>query len=157
MFGSILGKKKDKTTQEVKNKEIFEKVSKMNLTEMRTYINNRIKDFEISEAGLVEVMHRLIQEDSTTSKRYIQEDDMDSKKKKAFDLVLTIGSSKKITIAVIELIQEFIKVYAEMIAKFDKDYKQIYHSRFKECIEKGIVIVEKTADYNRKMGVLADK
>lgn len=157
MFGNILGKNKDETTKDNSNKEIIEKVSKMNLTDMRTYVNNRIKDFEICENGLLEVMHRLVQEDENTSKRYIQEDDMDSKKKKAFDLVLTIGANKKITIVVIELIQEFVKVYADMIAKFDKDYKQIYSSRFKDCIEKAITIVEKTADYNRKMGVLADK
>ena len=156
MFGNILGKSEAESSISAKHEEIIQRVSKMNLTEMRAYVNNRVKDFEICEDGLIEVMHRLVLEDSHTSKRYIQSDDMDSKIKKAFDLVLNICSNKKITANVIELIQKFVEVYAEIIAKYDNDYKEIYSSRFKDCIEKSISFVDKMDSFERKMGVLGE-
>ena len=46
MFGNILGKKKDNTNVD-ENANIALKVSKMNLTEMRSYINNKLNNFEM--------------------------------------------------------------------------------------------------------------
>ena len=154
MFGNILGKSEQESGKENAHKEIMQKVSKMNLTDMRAYVNNKVKDFEITEDGLIVVLRRLILEDEHTSKRYIQSDDMDSKIKKAFDLVITIGSNKKISIAAIELIQQFTEVYAEIIANYDKEHKDIYSSRFKDTINKGIKLVGQMTALERKMGVL---
>jgi hypothetical protein len=153
MFKKFLNKSQP---QDDKSAQIREKVSRMNITEMRTYTNNKLKDFEICSEGLAEVMKRLIDEDESTSKRYIQDDDMDSKKKKAFDLVISVASSKKVTIEAVELIQDFTIVYASIIAKYDHDHKEIYSSRFKDALAKALVLVEKMNKFNHKRGVLGE-
>jgi len=150
MFGSILGKKKENTGVD----NIALKVSKMNLTEMRSYVNNRLDDFEITPDGLSEVMRKLTVMDDKNSKTYLQIGDMDSKKKKGFDLVLIIASSKHIGVEAIELLQEFIKVYEELISKYDLDFKEIYASRFLDAIELAINNVNKQTEFQRKQKVL---
>jgi len=150
MFGSILGKKKENTGVD----DIALKVSKMNLTEMRSYVNNRLDDFEITPDGLIEVIKKLTAIDEKNSKTYLQIDDMDSKKKKGFDLVLIIANSKYISVEVIEFLQEFIKVYEELITKYDIDFKEIYASRFLDVIELAIDNVNKQTEFQRKQKVL---
>ncbi len=150
MFGNILGKKKEDVGID-DNADIALKVSKMNLTEMRSYVNNKINDFEITQSGLVEVMKKLTAADEKT---YLQIDDMDSKKKKGFDLVLMIANSKHISAEAIELLQEFIVVYHDLILKYDTEYKEIYASRFSDALEKSIDNVNKYSELQRKSNVL---
>ncbi len=157
MFANILGKKKSEVSIEDKtHAKVVKKVSKMNLTDMRAYINNKILDFEINEDGLVEVLRRLTTRNSETQKRYIEIDDMDSKIKKGFELVITIASHNKITVVAVELIQEFITLYNDVIAKFDRDNKQIYESKLKDALSKAIGNIGEMADLKRKMNVLGE-
>ena len=130
MFGNILGRKKEDITEEdAEHVALVEKISKMNLTEMRSYINGKIEDFKVSEDGLIELMNRLIIQDKKTKEYYIKSDDMDSKKKKAFDLVLLIAKNKKISLVAIEQIQKFVLLYKNIITLYDKENKDIYASR----------------------------
>ena len=152
MFGNILGKSKDNIVVD-DSADIALKVSKMNLTEMRSYVNNKIDDFEITQAGLVEVMKKLTVADEKT---YLQIDDMDSKKKKGFDLVLMIANSKQISVKTVELLQEFTVVYKDLIAKYDTDYKEIYESRFTDALEQSINNVNKLSEFDRKREVLGE-
>ncbi|MCD6172587.1 MAG: hypothetical protein J7J96_02225 [Sulfurimonas sp.] len=153
MFGKILGKNKKETDEDQEHFKIVEKVSKMNLSDMRIYVNNKLTDFEICEDGLNEVMRKLLLKDDK-EQRFIEMDAMDSKKKKAFELVITIASSKKITIVTTELIQEFMELYKDIIDKFDKDNKQIYNSRLKDSITNAIGVISTMAEVNRKVKVL---
>jgi len=157
MFGSILGRKKEEiSTGDKGHQELVEKISKMNLTEMRSYINNKMKDFEVSEDGLNEVLNKLVTPDSKTKNYYLQADDMDSKKKKAFDLVLSAAKNKKVNVVTVELIQKFMEVYKEIIANYDKEHKEIYESRFNDAIELALTnITQKTALKN-KMDILQE-
>jgi len=155
MFSKILGKLGSGTTNNNSdNAEITQKIAKMNLTEMRAYIINKVPDFESNEEGIIEVMKRLIVEDETTQKRYIESDDMDSKIKKAFELVLIILEHKKITVVAIELVQKFIELYSDIIEKFDTDNKQIYGSRLKELLQKSIESMNMKAELSKKMSVI---
>jgi len=155
MFGKILGKNKDNVSQsDKKHLEIVEKISKMNLTDMRAYINNKILNFEIDEDGLIEILKKLTTKNG--EKRYIEIDDMDSKKKKGFDLVISVASHTKITVVAVELIQEFITFYDDVIKKFDKDNKQIYESKLKDALQKAINNISEMAELKRKMDVLGD-
>ena len=155
MFSKIMGKKKEGDTQESKVlKEVSKKIEPMNLTEMRTYVNNKILNFEVSTVGLFAIMNKLTLADTSTSKYYLLESDMDVKKKKAFDLVLMIAKSKKIDLQVLESIQNFVEVYAQLIAKFDNDNKQIYASRFKDILEQAIKGFANIAKEQNKMNVL---
>jgi hypothetical protein len=157
MFGNILGKKKSEVSSEDKNHaELVQKISKMKLTDMRAYINNKILNFEVDEDGLVEVLRKLTTRNSETSKRYIEIDDMDSKIKKAFDLVISIASHAKITVVAVELIQEFITLYNDIIVKFDRDNKQIYESKLKDSLDRAIGNIGEMADLKRKMNVLGE-
>ncbi len=153
MFGNILGKKKDNIETD-ENTEIALKISKMNLTEMRGYVNNRLNDFEITQEGLIEVMKKLTAPNEKTSKTYLQMDDMDSKKKKGFDLVIMISNSKYISAEAVELLQEFIAVYNDLILKYDMDYKEIYASRFSDALVQSIDNVNKYSELQRKSNVL---
>ncbi|MEA3331734.1 MAG: hypothetical protein U9Q29_08595, partial [Campylobacterota bacterium] len=149
------GKKKSELSSEDSTvAELVEKISKMNLTDMRTYINNRVLNFEVDEDGLVEVMRRLTTKNSETSKRYIEIDDMDSKIKKGFELVISIASHSKITIVAVEQIQEFMELYSDIITKYDRDHKQIYEIKLKESISKAIVNIGEMTELKRKMSVL---
>jgi len=157
MFGNILGRKKEEVLDDDKGDlEIEAKISKMNLTDMRAYLKNNIKGFESCEDGLITIMNKLLTKNEETASRYIEIDDMDSKKKKGFDLVITISEHKKITVRTVEQIQEFIEFYKDIIEKFDTDNKQIYASRLKDSIEKGMKTIEMMADVNRKAKVLAE-
>jgi len=149
MFGKLLGKSKEEET----NNDIAQKVSKMNLIEMKTYVKNRISNFEICEDGLHEIMNKLLSKDEN-GKRFIETDAMDSKKAKAFELVILIAASKKVTITSAELIQEFIDLYEDIIAQVDKDNMQIYGSRLKDAVIKTIATIETMAEVNKKIGIL---
>ena len=155
MFSKFLGKKKDNINAS-ENTEIALKVSKMNLTEMRGYVNNRLNDFEITQDGLVEVMKKLTAINDKTSKTYLQIDDMDSKKKKGFDLVIMIANSKYISPEAVELLQEFSVVYNDLIAKYDRDYKEIYASRLTDALEQSISNVNMQSELSRKANVLGE-
>jgi len=157
MFGSILGRKKETISEEdTTHNMIVEKVSKMNLTDMRSYIRNSVKDFEICGDGLNEVMLKLITKDANSSKYYINSDDMDSKKKKAFDLVLLIAGSKKITVTTVEYIQKFVEIYQDIITRFDTDFKEIYASRFNDALSVSVENVNEIAELQRKMNILGE-
>ena len=81
---------------------------------------------------------------------------MDSKKKKGFDLVISIASHAKITVVAVELIQEFIALYNDVVTKFDRDNKQIYESKLKDCLDRAIGNISEMADLKRKMNVLGE-
>ena len=156
MFGNILGRKKEEISEEDKaNTAVVERIAKMNLTDMRTYVKNRMKGFEPCEDGLVAVMNRLLTKNEDTLKRYIEIDDMDSKIKKGFELVLSVAEHKKVTVTSVEQIQEFITLYDDIILKFDTANKQIYSSRLNDALDKSLKTIETMAAINRKAEVLA--
>jgi len=156
MFGNILGRKKEEISEEDKaNTALVERIAKMNLTDMRTYVKNRMKGFEPCEDGLVAVMNRLLTKNEDTLKRYIEIDDMDSKIKKGFELVLSVAEHKKVTVTSVEQIQEFITLYDDIILKFDTANKQIYSSRLNDALDKSLKTIETMAEINRKAEVLA--
>ncbi len=155
MFGKLLGKIKGESGDEGhENSELIAKISKMNLTDMKAYINNRVPDFQIDEDGLSEVMRKLLKLDEKTSKRYVEIDDMDSKIKKGFELILVILVNKKITVTTIELVTEFLDMSKDIIEKYDKEHKQIYDSRFKEALSTAVDIVNTHAEITRKNSVI---
>lgn len=153
MFGNILGKKKSESTEDKNNSEIIGKISKMNLADMRVYVNNKLVGFEVCEDGLSEVMQRLISKDAN-EKRFIESDAMDTKIKKAFDLVILVAGNKKVTVVIIETIQTFIELYDDIISKFDTDNKQIYASKLKDALTNAMATIETITQMNRKSGVL---
>lgn len=153
MFGNILGNSKDKELEN-DNSLMINKVAKMNLTEMRSFVNNKVIDLGVSQEGLVEVMKRLTVINKTSSKYYIVTDDMDSKKKKGFELVLLVAKNIHMSADIVEQLQEFIVVYEELIHKYDTENKDIYISRFNDAISLAINNVNKQSELGRKANVL---
>ncbi len=157
MFGSFFDKKNDNANEELKQHlVIVDKISKMNLTELRDYVNNKLKNFGITEDGLIEAMKKLVLPDEKTGKRYLLMDDMDSKKKKAFELVLLVGKSKKITIETVELIQDFTLEYEDLINQYDEDFREIYSSRLKDTISYSLANMHQLTEFKNKMSVLGE-
>jgi len=152
MFSKILGKKDTVKTQE--NQDIINKIATMNLTDMKTYINNKMVGLESNEEGIIEVMKRLTTKHEKTSKRYIEIDDMDSKIKKAFDLVILLSNHERLTVTAVELIHAFIALYKDVIAKFDKDNKEIYASKLKTALSQAISNIDKASALQRRNSVL---
>ena len=127
----------------------------MNLTEMRSYVNNKLNNLQVTQEGLVEIIKVLTLENETTGKRYLNIDDMDSKIKKALDLVIVIASSKKVTVALVEWIQQFITLYDDNIIKnFDTQNKQIYSSKLKKALKQAVLNVNSKAILDQKMKTL---
>ncbi len=155
MFSKMLGKIGLSTNdKEKKHKELVERISKMNLTDMRTYTNNRIPDLPVSEAGIEEILKKLLEVDEKTQKRYLDIEDMDSKIRKGLDLIVNILTNKKLSIEAIELAIELFEVSKEMIEKYDLDNKQIYISKIRESLSKSIETMSKKSEIKRKMGVI---
>jgi ribonuclease HII len=157
MFSNILGNKDSKSEQESKeNDDLIHKISTMNLTDMRLYVNNKMNNHNSNEEGLVEIMKRLTTKNEDTSKRYIEIDDMESKIKKAFELVLIVANHKKISVPAVELIQKFIELYGDVIQKYDIENKQIYGSKLKDSLSKAISTINLISEFQKKMGVLGN-
>jgi len=148
MFHKFLGKKEN---EQSKANELKAKVATMDLTQMRSFINDKES---ITEEGIAEVLKKLLTPNETTAKRYIEIDDTDMKIKKGFDLVLSIASHKKITLHAITLIQEFVTLYSDVIEKFDRENKQIYGTKFTQALENAIAMMEEVAKLKRKMDLL---
>lgn len=156
MFGKILGRsKKSKGDADKEYTEVVQRVSKMNLTDMRAYLKNSMSGFESSEDGLSEIMKRLLSKDEK-SKRYVEVGDQDSKIKKVFDIVLLIAGHKKITVSVVEQIQEFLELYEDIITQYDHDNKQIYASKLKDGLALAINNINEISEFNKKMKVLGE-
>jgi len=155
MFKSILGRKNRKKNEEnTSDTALIEKISKMNLTEMRSYIKNNIQDFEVSEDGLNEVLHCLTRGDEKSKKYYLKADDMDSKKKKAFELIIAISQNKKINLVTVELIQKFVALYSDIIEQYDREHKEIYASRFVDALNLALANINKKVALQKKMNIL---
>lgn len=152
MFKKLLGKKKDDSTN---TSEVKSKIDKMNLTEMRTYLKNHILDFEVCEEGVVAVMERLNSVDSSKN-RFVEDDAMDSKKKKLFELVIVAATHKKVSAQSVELVQQFIELYTDMIMDYDTRNKQIYMSRLHDALSVSVNMVNHLSTLKRKTNVLGD-
>lgn len=150
MLSKILGKKKDKNASQ----DIEYKIAKMNLTEMKAYLNNKHPEDKIDQEGVIALMNRLISQDKKTSNYYIQESDLDAKIKKAFDLVISISASKKVTVVAVELIREFMDTYSDLIKKYDTENKDIYSSRFNDALSNASGRIHTIADINNKMSTI---
>jgi len=134
---------------------IKSRIFTMNLTDMKAYINNNIKDFHVCSYGLNEVLRRVITPDASTKKYYLSMDDMDSKKKKAFDLFIVAMKNSQITLESLELMKTFLEVYAELIADYDKKNKEIYSSRLKDSINTGLSTLEHLLHFKNQRSVLS--
>jgi len=154
MLGNLFKSKAKSETNE--EEHTIEKISKMNLTDMRSYVRNSMKDFEVSEIGLQLLMDKLTLEDEHSQKYYLNADDMPSKKKKAFDLVILVANSKKITIETVESIQRFLEVYREIIEAYDKEFKEIYDSRFNDALNQAVANLDEITKFQTKMKVLGE-
>lgn len=152
MFSKLLGKN-TKNSDESDN-EIGRRISKMDLNDMRYYVNNKIDDFQICDDGLIEIMNRLLSVNEKTSHRFIEMDAMDTKIKKAFDLVILVAKSKKITVVTVELIQKFIELYADIIEEFDNNNRQTYESKLKKSLSEAILTVNGMLELKEKMDYL---
>ncbi len=154
MFSKILGKKKEGESEQTKEHlEIINKVSKMNLTEMRSFVNNN-GPIPLSEEGLIAVLDKLITPHPQTNTLYIQQDDMDTKKRKAFELVLLISKSQRITFEAVDRLQKFLETYMTLITSYDKEHKEIYASRLSDAVEISLKNINKMSNLKAKMDIL---
>lgn len=155
MLRKILGKKsKDDTQKEIVNPEIAEKVAKMNLSDMRLYVNNKIAGFGVNADGINEILKRLTTHVNDKGEYYLKIDDMDVKKKKTFDLIILIAGSKYINFETIELMQKFMEVYQPVIDHCDNENKQINARRIKKAIETAIANIQTLSAVHNKLDVL---
>lgn len=153
MLSKIMGKNK----QEDKEKELTElisRISKMNLSDMRTYVNGKITGLEVNKQGLNEVLKKITLKDEKSGKRYIEIDDDATKIKKGFDLVILISESKKISASTVEYIQKFIEAYSTLIIDYDNKNSQIYASKLKDALERSVARVNAISSVKEKMKVL---
>jgi len=136
MFSNLLGKlSSDETNEDL---ILEEKIAKMDLSEMRLYVNDKLTDFKVTEFGLHEIIKKLISKNENTSQFYIADNDMDSKRKKAFELLILILAHKNISVLSLESAEKFLEVYEEMIKKYDYDNKNIYNKKIKDMMSLAI-------------------
>ncbi|WP_373071875.1 hypothetical protein [Sulfurimonas sp.] len=153
IFSKILGNKN--TNKDSKNEKLLEKIEKMDLNDMRLYVNGKFSEFEVSEYGLSEILKKITLKNENTGQCYLKEDDMDSKMKKVFELVILILSNKKISIYGLEISQKFLETYEKIIKKYDKENKQIYENKIKESISKAADKINFKSDVADRMRTLS--
>jgi len=152
MFSKLLGSlSKKENKQETKQ---LAKIAKMDLVEMRNFVNGKYNDIEVDEYALREIIKKVMSVNENSSKYYIEDNDMDSKKKKAFDLIILILKHKLVSVLVVESAQKFLEVYEEMIQKYDYDNKQIYEKKIKDSISIAVNTIDTKTDINEKMRVV---
>jgi len=157
MFKRILGRKSAGSTDDKNYSELVQKIEKMDLTEKKAYVNNRISSMPITRDGLAEVLNSLIKLDKKTNQRYLKIDDHDGKIKKGFDLAITISTHNLITFPVIKALQEFENVYKDIIEKFDNDNKQTYKGKLKKATQNAVVTIGVIADIHNASDLLQMK
>ncbi|MEN4045644.1 hypothetical protein [Sulfurimonas sp. NWX367] len=143
-----------KNQDKLANSQLIEKIAKMNLTEMRSYIKNNMKDLALSVEGANEVMKKLISFDEKTQAYFIKNDDMDIKKKKAFELFIAVLTNKHINMETIESAQKFLEIYKELINDYDTRNKQIYSSKLVETLKSAINTINQYSKLQNKMNIL---
>lgn len=153
MFSKILGGIKN-PIEDAKKEKLHERIAKMDLADMRLYVNGKLIEYEVSEYGLMEILKRLTLVNDSTSNLYMKIEDMDSKKKKIFDLIILILHSKKINISGLEMVERFLVTYAEIIKKYDRDNSDIYEKKIKDSISKAITMIELKSDIVDRMRTL---
>jgi len=136
MFSKLLGKLSSEETNE--DSKLQEKIAKMDLAEMRLYVNEKLTDFKVTEFGLHEIIKKLISKNESTSQYYIAQNDMDSKRKKVLELLILILAHKSISVVAVESAEEFLEVYEDMIKKYDYDNKNIYNKKIKDMMSLAI-------------------
>jgi hypothetical protein len=151
MFSNILKKLK---TEDKKggNKELVSLIQKMNLTEMRNYVNDKTVGFNVSEEGLIAILNKLMFKNK--GRYYINEDDNNTKIRKSFELVLFILTNKKATHNVVELVVEFVDIFRDLIEKYDKDNKDIYSSKFINTIAKAVAKIDYKTNEETKIDIV---
>ena len=144
MFSKLLGILNPKESEEALR--LQEKIAKMDLSEMRLYVNGKLDNFEVTEFGLNEIITKLISKNENTSNFYIAENDMDSKRKKVLDLLILVLENKNISVLVLETAQEFLEVYEEMIKMYDHENQDIYDKRIKKKISLAVDKINAKSD-----------
>jgi hypothetical protein len=153
MFSKILGNIKG-SKDDPKNIKLLEKISKMDLSDMRIYINGKLTEYEVNEFGLSEILKRFTFINEKTSHYYLKIDDMDSKKKKIFDIVILILLHKRVSINIIEIVQVFLETYEEVIKKYDDENKQTYKAKIIEAMKKATKTIDYKSDIIDKLRTL---
>lgn len=144
MFSKLLGILSPKESEEALR--LQEKIAKMDLSEMRLYVNGKLDNFEVTEFGLNEIITKLISKNENTSHYYIADNDLDSKRKKVLDLLILVLENKNISVLVIETAQEFLEVYDEMLKKYDYVNQDIYEKRIKKMISLAVDKIDTKSD-----------
>ena len=153
MISKIFGKKTKEEEKDPKLKELDERIAKMKLTELGSYVKGKIDTLEVSEEGLVAVLERLVSK-INDNRYFLDASDDDTKLKKAFELVLLVAKNKKVTLKAMEIIATFKTLYEPLIKAYDKKYKEIYADRLDKAVENAMVIVEAKVSLQNKMNVL---
>ncbi|QFR50386.1 hypothetical protein FJR48_11870 [Sulfurimonas lithotrophica] len=153
IFSRILGNIKG-SKDNPNNAKLLEKISKMDLSEMRIYVNGKLTEYKVDEFGLSEILKKLTFKNENTSHYYMNIEDMDSKKKKIFDLIILILSHKTVSINIIEIVQKFLETYDEIIQKYDNENKQTYKSKIKTAMKKATDMIDYKSDIVDKMRTL---
>jgi hypothetical protein len=154
MFKKILGRSDADKASDKEYSELAQKIAKMDLTEKKAYINNKISNMPVTRDGLAEVLNSLIKLDKKTNTRYLKMDDNDAKIKKGFDIAIVISTHSLITFPVIKMLQEFEEVYKDIIEKFDTDNKQTYKSKLKKAVQNAVLTIGAIADIHNSSDLL---
>jgi len=150
MLSKIFKKVKNSNQQK---SELQLKIEKMNLSELRLYIRDKMEGFSLSEEGLNEVLKRLISK-INDSRYFLDNSDDDSKLKKAFELVLNISKSRKVNFKSVELIAAFLYTYDALIREYDQKHKEIYQDRLNKAIDRANMMVEAKTSLDDKQKLL---
>lgn len=148
MFGKMFDKIKNKNSGETEEDTVFTAlIASWNLTEIKTYLQNKNPDFPLSSRGIDTVLNRFTSQEKPSDKypngkRMVELDDNDVRIKKAFDIILLLSKSSHLSMESVEKMERFRELHCDVIEKFDKQNAQTYEHKLKEAIANAIILVE---------------
>jgi hypothetical protein len=120
-------------------------VSFWNRGEIKDYINNRNKNYRLTDAGMAAILQRFIYNHE------FQIGDMSEDLKNGFDIVRTISKNSKIYFKTTDLIYEFINTYKDVIASYDRSSAQTYHHKLLQDYDKSVRMVNRKLEIEEEL------
>ena len=148
MFGNMFDKIKKKDLGKEGEDSVFTAlVASWNLTDIKTYLQNKNPDFPMNAMGVETILNRFTtrakpDKKYVEGKRMVDIDDNDIRVKKAFDIILLLSKNTLLQMQSVEKMERFRILHEDVIEKFDKQNAQTYSHKLKEAIANAIILVE---------------
>jgi len=130
MLKKLFQKQKNKYDESKYLKEILNRVEKMDIYDMHYYL----WEDNSCEIGIDAIIQKILQKDTKENRRFVEIYDAKYKIGRSFELFLKILEHKNITQKTLDLVDEFLFLFADVIREYDEKYDDTYGEKLKNAL-----------------------